>query len=110
MSDLKAKHGTQYSVEKLNAWAHLIHIGKHESHDTPPDLPYFVGRVKKKGNSTAPSHEMPLPCMSPGKRINLRSECMDQLSKWHLLLEKGAITQNQYDEFQKKIIEDIADL
>ena len=47
--------------------------------------------------------------MSPGKRINLRSECMDQLNKWHGLLEKGAISQTQYDEF-KKIIGDIADL
>ena len=80
---------------------HIMHMGKHESRQIPPDLPYF-GRSKKISD---PSSSMP-----PGKRINLRSECMDQLNKWHDLLEKGAISQTQYDEFKKKIIGDIADL
>lgn len=35
---------------------------------------------------------------------------MDQLSKWHYLLEKGAISQAQCDVFQKKIAGDIAAL
>ena len=35
---------------------------------------------------------------SPGKRIQYRSECMDQLDKWHLLLSRGVITQEQYSE------------
>jgi hypothetical protein len=48
--------------------------------------------------------------MSPGKRISLRTECTDHLKKWHGLLEMGAITASQYDEFQKKIVGDIADL
>ena len=47
--------------------------------------------------------------MSPGKSISLRTECMDQL-KWHGLLEMGAITTSLYDEFQKKIVGDIAHL
>ena len=70
-------------------------------------LPYF-SRRKAKQDST--SLETSVPCLSPGKRINLRSECMNQLSVWHNLLEKGAISQAQYDEFQKKILGDIADL
>ena len=28
MKKLQDKHGSQYSVEKFNAWAHLIHVGK----------------------------------------------------------------------------------
>ena len=79
----------------------MIHMGKHESRQIPPDLSYF-GRLKTISD--------PSSSMSPGKRINLRSECMDQLNKWHGLLEKGAISQTQYDEFKKKIIGDIADL
>ena len=29
VSDLQQRHGSEYSVEKLNAWAHMIHMGKH---------------------------------------------------------------------------------
>jgi hypothetical protein len=109
VSQLKAKHGSAYTVEKLNAWAHMIHImGKQTSHDLPPDLPYFKGakKVANDENKGIPA----TGAMSPGKRINLRTECMDQLQKWHGLLQMGAITSGQYDEFQKKIIGDIADL
>ena len=42
---LKEKHGSLYSIEKLNAWAHMIDIGKHDSYETPPDLPYFRGKL-----------------------------------------------------------------
>ena len=47
---------------------------------------------------------------SPGKKIKIRSECIDQLQKWHELLNCGAITQEQYDEFQDKILTDIRQL
>ena len=44
---LQDTHGNLYSVEKYNAWAHLINIGKHASY------PFFAGNKKKnvKGNS-----------------------------------------------------------
>ena len=29
VSKLKEKHGDSFKVEHLNAWAHLIHVGKH---------------------------------------------------------------------------------
>ena len=79
-------------------------MGAYNSHGQAlitSNTPYF-GRSKKISD--------PSSSMSPGKRINLRSECIDQLNKWHGLLEKGAISQTQYDEFKKKIIGDIADL
>ena len=34
--------------KKLNAWAHLIQMGKHGSYDCPPDLPYFKRSTKGK--------------------------------------------------------------
>ena len=107
--NLKEKHGSQYTTEKLNAWAHMVQMGKHDSLEAPPNLPYF-GRAKGKRDSDSAPFEASMPCLSPEKRINLRTECMDQLSKWHCLLEKGAISQTQYDDFQKKILGDIADL
>lgn len=31
-----------------------------------------------------------------GKHCNIRSECINQLNKWHFLMEQGAITVDQY--------------
>ena len=42
---LKDMHGDTYPVEKLNAWAHLINIGKHDSYDEPPNYPFFKGNI-----------------------------------------------------------------
>jgi len=34
-------------------------------------------------------------------------QCIDQLSKWHVLLELGAITEAQYNELKATILDDI---
>ena len=73
-----------------------IHTHKHESLDVPPNKPFF-GK-KKSGDSIG---------ISPGKRINLRSECINKLDKWHQLKERGVISDDQYDEFQKNILLDM---
>ena len=44
---------------------------------------------------------------SPTKRVGLRAQCIDQLSKWHALLTAGAIDQAQYDELKETILGDI---
>ena len=44
---------------------------------------------------------------SPMKRLNMRTQCIEQLSKWHVLLESGAITQVQYEELKSSIIDDM---
>ena len=108
---LKEQHESKFSVEKINAWAHMIHMGKHTSYTVPPNLPYF-GKQKCGDSTEVPqsTSTTSVATLSPGKRINLRSECMDQLSKRHTLLEKGAITQAQYAVHQKTILGDIADL
>ena len=45
--------------------------------------------------------------LSPGKGIQLRSECISQLDPWHALMEKGGISQDQYEELKKAIFSDI---
>ena len=105
VNTLKEKHGSLQSVEQLNAWGHMIHVG------ITPALPYF-SKAKGKSSSaeqeagTQPSSPSPV-VLSPGKYISLRSECMDQLSKWYSLLEKGVIFQSKYEELQKTILGDI---
>ena len=50
---------------------------------------------------------MPGPGVSPGKRLNMRSECIDQLEKWHRLMQNGVITPEQYKEIQDNILSNI---
>lgn len=102
---LKKKHETKYSIEKLNIWAHLLHIEKHDSYDVPPDVPYFKGR---SSNASTSLHVSQMDTTNPPRnRVSLRTECIDQLSKWHDLLEKQVITQEDYDKVQQTILKDI---
>ena len=103
VKELQEKHASHYSIEKLNAWAHLLHIGKHDSYETPPNLPYF-GKQKSSGSQKAQPVQL---SSSPGKRLGLRGDCIEQLGKWHSLLEKGAITLQQYDELKAAIMGDL---
>jgi len=40
--------------------------------------------------------------ISPGKRINLRTECIQQLQQLGELLDKGNITSDQYESYRKQ--------
>ena len=111
VKNLQKKHGTAFSTEQLNVWAHMMHIGKHSSSEEPPNVPYFT-RGRTKMSSPQSGDELPTPMsptspMSPTKRVSLRSECIEQLNKWHSLLEKGIITQANYDRVQQTILKDI---
>lgn len=75
----------------------MLHLKKHTSYDEPPDKPFF----KLKGSAAKAQG------ISPAKRITLRSECIDQLDKWHKLMEKGAISTEQYKDLQDTIMNDI---
>ena len=103
---LQDTHGNLYSVEKYNAWAHLINIGKHDSYNEPPNYPFFTGNKKKNvtGNS-GPSSSVD----SPTKRLGFRTQCIEQLKSWHHLYECGAVTQDQYEKLKDSILGDIQD-
>ena len=94
---LRSKHEEKYTPEQFRAWAHMH---KCDSYDAPPDKPFFR---KKKLQDSAPD----ATSVSPGRRIDLRSQCIEQLDKWHALLDKGAITHEQYKDLQSTILEDI---
>ena len=83
-------------------------MGKHNSYEKPPNLPYFgkggCGTKDKQKSQNAQPVEI---CSSPSKCLRLRGECIEQLSRWHTLLEKGAISVQQYDELKKTIMGDL---
>ena len=79
---LKNKHAKCFTIEQYNCWAHTLDMGKHDSYDHPPDLPFFVGRKKPttSHSSAVVTNESDHP-QSPGKRIRYCGECMEHNSK-----------------------------
>ena len=100
VQELRKKQKEKYSPEQLRCWANLIQLNQHDSYETPPNKPFF----KARGNSTNPSVSAGI---SPGKKVSLRSECIEQLDKWHDLMVRGVISNEQYKEMKDTILSDI---
>ena len=86
----------------------MIDMRKHDSRDILPGKPFFKGSKGKKNYLIS----APVPVIDPlwifsGKWIHLCTQCMDQLEKWHCLLEKGIISEEQYKELQGNILGDL---
>ena len=93
-SVLSEKHSDVFTEEQIRAWAHMIQIKKHMSYDDPPDKPFFKStRSATKSTAAALS--------SPYKRITLRSQRMDQFSKWKELFDKDVISNNNTKKCNK---------
>ena len=117
--DLETRHGYCYTREQYNVWAHMIHLKKHHSRDNAHDKPFFSGsRSKKPSVSCESTHPIPSTSTSgnssplptgilPDKRIQLRSQSMQQLEMWHSLYEKGAVEEEEYKKVQDNILSDI---
>ena len=116
-------HGNLYSPEQKSAWAHMIELGKHNSISQPPKKRFFQSQEHSESTSEA-SHSSaststgasistaatPTLVTSPGRRVSICSECIDQLKKWHSLVDCGAITKEQHDEIQGTILSDVRKL
>ena len=98
VGELESKHKGTYTTEQIRCWANMIQIKRHDSYDNPPDKPFFKSKSKGSGGGTG---------VSPGKKVTLRSECIQQLDKWHDLLVRGVISEEQYKEFKDTILADI---
>ena len=79
----------------------MLQMRKHDSYNVPPKKPFFKSSQEKIDGSGK------VDGLSPGKRIQYRSECITQLDKWHALMERGAITMEEFTEMQQKILSDI---
>jgi len=98
-------HGSKFTPEQKRAWAHLIELGRHTSYDVPPKKRFF-----QQEKSAVISSATTATAVSPGRRVGIRSECIDQLHKWHTLHQLGAVTKKQYDKLQTSILSDIQNL
>ena len=97
VSNLKEKHKegkySHFSGAQFHCWGNMIQLGHHESYENPPNKPFF-GATKSASASASGG-------VSPGKRIHLRSECIDQLTKWHKLMNEGVISAEEYKDMHK---------
>ena len=114
IKELHNKGGTKvFSDEQIRTWAHLIQMGKHSSYDFPPDKPFWrnhrnVSTGESSTTSATPDRsKAPVVTISPGKRVNLRGQCVEQLLRLHQLMEKGGISKAEYDEMQESIMAEV---
>ena len=54
VDDLEKRHPNKYTIEQLRAWGHMI-MKKHDSHDHPPDKPFFKQRKEEQAAAGARS-------------------------------------------------------
>ena len=92
----------------------MIRLEKHESTDEPPDLPFWQGRKRQQMNTDA-QHTKKATMVanvtsSNTSRVSIRSELLDQLSKWHKLNADGVVSDAEYEELKKTILTDIKQL
>ena len=118
-TELRELHADgMYSEHQLRSWAHLIQMKKHSSYDNPPDKPFWKTTKKNKSvTSGSTSTSLILGCNegsssrdSPGKRINMRGKCMEQLLQLHKLFENGVVTTEQYEEMKSDIMGEVKKL
>ena len=96
---LREKHEGVYTEEQLICWAHLIQMKKHTSYDVAPNKPFW-----KVSNMLSDKGDRSSCTVSPSKSVNLRGQCVTQLLQLHQLLERGGITQQQYDDMHGAIM------
>ena len=111
---LEKKHKSTFKPEQLRTWAHMLHVGTHNSYEEPPNKPFFRSTHRKRscaeGLSSTPEHKKVALSQSPGRRVNIRSELIDQLKKCSDLVESGAISQEVFHDLHDPILSDIKNL
>ena len=93
-------------------WAHMIHMKKHTSYDEPPNKRFWKPKSSGTGATEAATSgasgvaAFKSVSASPGKRVNLRGQCIDQLLRLQQLLyfDNGGMTQEQYTEMNEGIM------
>lgn len=109
--ELRKKYKNTYSPEQLRTWSYMMKIGSHDTLDEPPEKPYFVGYKRRAKATYSPSGKSPeskrlalSTTVSPGRKVNVRSELIDQLEKWHKLLDLCVISQKEYEDLKDQIL------
>lgn len=85
--ELQQKHAEKYTPEQLHAWAQLVQMKKYVSMEEPPDYPFFKNKSRKDRDLPILPSNTTSQGLSPGRRIHMRTECIEQLQKIGKLLD-----------------------
>lgn len=111
--DLRSKHEGKFTEEQIRMWAHLIQMNKHTSYEEPPNKKFWktlasAGSSKGSSDSRSASLGSSKSILdSPGKRVTLRGQCIDQLHRLQQLYGDGGITEDQYMEMKESIMKEV---
>ena len=133
--ELKEKHSTSFTVPQYRLWARMIHCGTHDSRDSPPAVPMFTGSQPKRprkesladtiaesvaaiskafsspqSSSNQGPASAPVLGLSPGKSVDLRMKNLQQLRYIQQLLEDNILSENEFLEQKKCILESLRKL
>ena len=103
---IKEKHGDKFKPEQLNAWANMIQMQKHASLGDPPTGRFFVTQKKSRevegeAEATLTPKSPPQPAeLSPVKRANLRSQCLEQLKGCMISCKRVVFQRNSMKDYK----------
>ena len=88
-------------------WAHQMK--KHSSFDEPPNKRFWKSVSSTAGCDEGATRSVNVTSLltSPGKRVNLRGQCIYQLLRLQQLFEQGGVSQEQYSEMKEAIMNDV---
>ena len=111
--ELQEKH-TSYSPRRLRAWANMVNMKTWASLGEAPNKPFFTHGRKRSSEDNAstetPATQKQSSIASPGRKVHVRTELIDQLDKFHKLKKSGALSPTEDDELRSSILSDIKNL
>lgn len=134
VEELQKVHNEKYNYVQYKLWARMIKSGQWSDKETPPNLPMITGKAahKEKRNDVAetiataavavvralqsPTQSTPTKQdtiqktnnppegISPGKRVQLRSQYLKQLKDIQLLRDDGVLTAEEFQAEKNSIL------
>jgi hypothetical protein len=113
--ELRLKHKDSFKSTQLKLWARMIINDLHESYDDPPNVPLITGMTKQKRRdaTTTPARAVSPPTntlahvniMSPGRCADVRMKNLQQLRYLQQLHQDNVLTESEFEEQKKKVLE-----
>ena len=139
VDQLTSLHSNKFTVPQYRLWAKFIQSKRHDSYDTPPNIPLITGisdarkhDKKKEGTnfseaisgaatafaralSTSPKVMAPIPKhlgqgISPNSHATLRRKHLEDIRMLHSLYEDGILCIDEYREQKENILSTLREL
>ena len=136
VTELQEIHGDKYDYGEYKIWARMIKNRQWKDKDTPPNLPMIRGKAGRKGktdvvdvlataavaiiNRLQPSDARPkspaatvahtADGMSPGKKVQLRSQYLNQLKEIQNLRDENVLTADEFQAEKDTILQTLREL